>query len=70
MPSFASKPWTPEEEGELIKLRESGVSLNRMAIRLRRTKRAISVRLADLRSRDSKTPPARHDEHSRTGLSR
>ena len=47
------KLWTDEEERELLKLRAAGVSANRMAIRLRRTKRAIEVRLASLRRRDN-----------------
>jgi hypothetical protein len=47
------KLWTHEEERELLKLRKAGVSANRMAVRLRRTKRAVEVRLATLRTRDS-----------------
>ena len=62
------KLWTDEEERELLKLRAAGVSANRMAIQLRRTKRAIEVRLASLRRRDNSRfedkppPPFKNDK--------
>ena len=37
--------WTNEEDAELLALLNSGISRQRMAVRLKRTNRAIEVRL-------------------------
>ena len=41
--------WTEEEDAELWRLHMQGLSKARMSIRLRRTRRAIEVRLSLLR---------------------
>jgi hypothetical protein len=37
--------WTDEENTELLALKNSGVSIQRISVRLKRTQRAIAVRL-------------------------
>ena len=46
-----STQWTAEEDAELSSLKNSGMSDQRISVRLRRTTRAIAVRLALLRKR-------------------
>jgi hypothetical protein len=43
--------WTEDDEMQLLGLQQQGVSLNRMSVRLGRSKRAIEVRLSSLRRR-------------------
>ena len=45
-----SRRWTAEEDAELLTLKNSGISVQRMALRLKRSSRAITTRLAVLRS--------------------
>jgi DNA-binding CsgD family transcriptional regulator len=49
---FGGKHWTIEEERELARLRAAGISLARMAIRLRRSQRAVEVRLHMIAARE------------------
>ena len=43
--------WTEQEEEELWRLHSQGVSLTRLSVRFKRTRRAIEVRMTDLRKR-------------------
>ena len=45
--------WTQQEDDELWRLHSQGVSMTRLSVRLKRTRRAIEVRLAALRKRRS-----------------
>ena len=45
MLSRKSLLWTNEEDAELLALLNNGISRQRMAVRLKRTNRAIEVRL-------------------------
>ena len=51
MLSRKSRIWTDQDDAELLALKSQGLSAQRMAVRLKRTTRAVSVRLALLRSR-------------------
>ena len=44
------KAWTADEDRELARLRDNGLSLVRISVRLNRTRRAIEVRLMKLRA--------------------
>jgi hypothetical protein len=41
--------WTEEEDTALLALNNRGVSIQRISVRLKRTQRAIEVRLSSLR---------------------
>ena len=45
--------WTQQEDDELWRLHCQGVSMTRLSVRFRRTRRAIEVRLMGLRKRHS-----------------
>lgn len=45
--------WTQQEDDELWRLHLQGVSMIRLSVRFRRTRRAIEVRLIALRKRHS-----------------
>ena len=44
-----NRAWSEEEDAELLALKNSGVSAQRICVRLKRTSRAIQVRLSFLR---------------------
>jgi hypothetical protein len=44
------KVWTADEDRELVRLRDNGLSVVRIAVRLNRTRRAIQVRLMKVRA--------------------
>jgi len=44
------KVWTVAEDREVLRLRDNGLSLMRIAVRLNRTRRAIEVRLTKVRA--------------------
>ena len=48
-----STVWTPEEDDELWRLHSQGVSMIRLSVRFKRTRRAIEVRLMGLRKQRS-----------------
>ena len=54
-----SRPWSDQEDAELLALKNTGVSPQRMSVRLKRTSRAIKVRLSFLR-RDVQERPRGH----------
>jgi hypothetical protein len=41
--------WTQQEDGELWRLHSQGISMTRLSVRFKRTRRAIEVRLMGLR---------------------
>lgn len=43
--------WTQQEDDELWRLHSQGVSMIRLSVRFKRTRRAIEVRLSALRKR-------------------
>ena len=45
--------WTQQEDDELWRLHAQGVSMTRLSVRFKRTRRAIEVRLMGLRKRQS-----------------
>ena len=45
-----SRRWTADEDAELLTFKNSGLSVQRIAFRLKRTNRAITTRLALLRT--------------------
>jgi len=45
--------WTQQEDDELWRLHAQGVSMIRLSVRFKRTRRAIEVRLMALRKRQS-----------------
>jgi hypothetical protein len=45
--------WTQQEDDELWRLHSQGVSMTRLSVRFKRTRRAIEVRLMGLRKRQS-----------------
>jgi hypothetical protein len=45
--------WTQQEDDELWRLHAQGVSMLRLSVRFKRTRRAIEVRLMALRKRQS-----------------
>ena len=45
--------WTQQEDAELWRLHAQGVSMIRLSVRFKRTRRAIEVRLMALRKRQS-----------------
>jgi hypothetical protein len=45
--------WTQQEDEELWRLHSQGVSMTRLSVRFKRTRRAIEVRLMGLRKRQS-----------------
>ena len=45
------RPWTEQEEQELLNLAAQGFSITRLSARLRRTQSAIEGRIAVLRAR-------------------
>ena len=47
--------WTQQEDDELWRLHAQGVSMTRLSVRFKRTRRAIEVRLMGLRKRQSLT---------------
>ena len=51
------RPWTPEQEHELLELVSQGVSISRISARLRRSRQAIEGRLSRLRTRDRNGVP-------------
>lgn len=51
-----NRQWTNQEDAELLTLKNSGLSVQRMAVRLKRTNRAVGVRLAMLRRRPLPLP--------------
>ena len=48
--------WTEDEDAELLALTSRGVSVQRISVRLKRTKRAITVRLSVLRHNGQPKP--------------
>ena len=44
-----STVWTPQEDGELWRMHLQGVSMIRLSVRFKRTRRAVEVRLIGLR---------------------
>ena len=57
--------WTDEEDQALWHLFSQGVSRMRMSVRLRRTERAIQVRLALLRKKHGDRAPLQQGEQGR-----
>ena len=63
--------WTQQEDDELWRLHWQGVSMTRLSVRFKRTRRAIEVRLMGLRKRQSligtsaerNSPASREAEH-------
>ena len=63
--------WTQQEDDELWRLHLQGVSMTRLSVRFKRTRRAIEVRLIGLRKQRSLTgakgeqnaPASREAEH-------
>ena len=63
--------WTQQEHDELWRLHSAGVSVVRLSVRFKRTRRAIEVRLMGLRKRHSliganteqNASPSREAEH-------
>ena len=54
------RPWTEQEEQELLELAARGFSVTRLAVRLRRTRSAIEGRISVLRARArSQVPDAK-----------
>jgi hypothetical protein len=47
--------WTQQEDEELWRLHSQGVSMTRLSVRFKRTRRAIEVRLMGLRKRQGLT---------------
>jgi hypothetical protein len=45
--------WTQQEDDELWRLHSQGVSMIRLAVRFKRTRRAVEVRLMRLRKQQS-----------------
>jgi hypothetical protein len=67
-----STVWTPQEDGELWRLHLQGVSMIRLSVRFKRTRRAVEVRLMGLRkqhglmaSPDQNGAPGRQAGHAR-----
>ena len=64
--------WTRQEDDELWRLHTQGVSLIRLSVRFKRTRRAVEVRLMMLRKRqrsidtnvEQDTPASREVEHA------
>ena len=54
MSSRKSRIWTDGEDAELLALKRQGVSVLRISVRLKRTTRAINVRLSFLQSRPAR----------------
>jgi len=59
--------WTQQEDDELWRLHGQGVSMIRLSVRFKRTRRAIEVRLMMLRKQrrliDADVPASRQVEH-------
>ena len=63
--------WTQQEDEELWRLHSQGVSMTRLSVRFKRTRRAIEVRLMGLRKRqgsndadpERKSSASREAEH-------
>jgi len=62
--------WTQQEDDELWRLHSQGVSMTRLSVRFKRTRRAIEVRLMALRKRQcsigsnaDQSSPGRETEH-------
>jgi hypothetical protein len=49
----AGKPWTPEQEQELNRLKNSGLKLKSIASEMKRTEWAVSMRLEKIESRST-----------------
>jgi len=63
-----SRRWTAQEDADLLTFKNSGMSVQRMALRLKRSSRAITTRLAVLRSeavpeQTAKTEPIAAEAH-------
>jgi hypothetical protein len=64
--------WTQQEDEELWRLHSQGVSMTRLSVRFKRTRRAVEVRLMGLRKRHSpiginaeqSAPAGREVEHA------
>ena len=54
MLSRKSRIWTDDEDAELLALKKQGLSVLRISVRLKRTSRAINVRLSFLQSRPAR----------------
>ena len=54
----AWKPWTPDQEQELLRMKNSGLEFDVIASEMKRTKHAIERRCEKIMSRDS------HDQSS------
>jgi len=62
--------WTQQEDDELWRLHSQGVSMIRLSVRFKRTRRAIEVRLMGLRKRQcliganaERSSPGSREEH-------
>ena len=53
-----SRRWTAQEDADLLAFKNSGMSVQRIALRLKRSSRAITIRLALLRSQPVLEQPA------------
>ncbi len=58
------RPWTEKEQNDLLQWADSGISLERIAVRLNRTVMAVQNRLYALKGKDKPVTPQAEPEQT------